>query len=130
MPQPIRKYSDIDATFFAHPITGDVPRLLDGEAAKRQIINVILTDNYARLFQPNLGSGISQLLFENFDPITEFRIKTRIEDSVRQHVPNVILRGVAVNVSNDYSGYNATIVFEVRNLPEPITLGVFLQRVR
>jgi phage baseplate assembly protein W len=57
-------YSDLNLFFTAHPITKDVTRLLDSDAVKRSVKNIVLTNYYERPFKPALGGGIRNLLFE------------------------------------------------------------------
>ena len=57
-------YSDLNLLFTAHPITKDVTRLLDADAVKRSVKNIVLTNYYERPFKPAFGGGIRNLLFE------------------------------------------------------------------
>ena len=65
--QKTKIYSDIDLRFTANPISGDVAKKYDVNAVKQSLRNLVLTQYYERPFQPNLGSPIYKLLFENLD---------------------------------------------------------------
>lgn len=125
-----REYRDLDLNFEAHPVLGDVNILKEAEAVKRSIRNLILTDNYERFFNPELGSGITQLLFELVSPITERRIVTAITDTIVTYEPRADLIDVDVRVNEEQNGYTATITFYIVNLVDPISMFVFLERVR
>ena len=61
-----RVYKDLNLNFTRNPVTGDVATVTDVNAVKRSIRNLLLTNHYDRPFHPEVGSGIPNLLFENF----------------------------------------------------------------
>jgi len=71
-------YSDIDLSFNRNPVTGDVTISYDEQAVLRSVRNLLLTNRYERLFQPNVGSNLTGLLFENTGPEMESVIATEI----------------------------------------------------
>lgn len=125
-----RKYSDLDLNFSAHPVTGDVSQLSDSEAVRRSVRNLILTENYERFFQPDLGSGVTGLLFENFTPITAERIRRAILDTIERYEPRAEMLEVTIEANPERNGFQATIIFYVVNLVDPVSISVFLERVR
>lgn len=125
-----RKYRDLNLSFYAHPVTKDVAILKDVDAVKRSVRNLVLTDHYERFFQPNIGSGVVQSLFENMTIATRYQLQTSIEDTIRTYEPRVNLLSVSVIPSPDNNSIEVRIVFEVVNTLEPVTVDVFLERVR
>jgi phage baseplate assembly protein W len=69
-------YSDLDLSFTRTPGKNDVALSYDEMAVIRALRYLLLTKHYERPFQPNLGSGIEQLLFEPMNPITSSHLKT------------------------------------------------------
>ena len=69
-----RDYIDFDFDFSANTETGDIFKKKDANAVKCSVRNLILTDFYERPFQPFLGSGVAQLLFELSDDITNIEV--------------------------------------------------------
>lgn len=130
MPEIVRPYSDIDLDFNPHPVTGDINLLKGVDAVKRSIRNLILTAPYERPFQPGLGSGITQLLFEPVNPMTQHAIEMAVKDVLRAHEKRATIVEVIANVNPDENGYNVTIVFAVDNLSQIAEIDVFLERVR
>jgi len=65
-------YSDIPTNFDVHPVKEDLVLVTNESAVKRSIRNLLLTDPYERFFNPLIGSGIRQTLFENVSKDTEF----------------------------------------------------------
>lgn len=130
MPPIVRQFSDLDLDFIPHPVSGDIIPLKDADAVKRSVRNLVLTGIYERLFQPKLGSGITQLLFEPINPLTQTSIEVAIKDVLRQHEKRATILSVVVNVSPDENGYEVTLTFSVDQLSEILTVDMFLERVR
>ena len=56
-------YKDISADFDANAITGDLDPVKNAISVKRGITNILLTSMFERLFQPELGSNLKDVLF-------------------------------------------------------------------
>ena len=69
MPTYTKTFRDLDFDFTANPVTGDVATVKDATSVKRGIRNILLTENQERLFQPEIGSGLKNLLFEPNDTL-------------------------------------------------------------
>ena len=67
-------YSDLDFTFTRKPGTNDVALSYDAQAVTRSIRNLILTNPYERLWNPNISTNLGALLFENISPIIIYKI--------------------------------------------------------
>jgi len=90
----------------------------------------LLTDRGERLMQPDLGGGIKELLFENMTPAVLTLIKDRVEECVKTTEPRAELVSVQVSSNIDDNFVGVKIVFYVRNVEQPITLDVILERTR
>ena len=75
-----RRFRDIDLDFGRNAVTNDVNIVEDVVAVKRALKNLIQTNFYERPFQPELGCGIRELLFENFTPMTKVFLERKIEE--------------------------------------------------
>ena len=60
-----RKFRDFDLDFSRNAVTNDINTIEDVISVKRSLKNLIQTNFYERPFQPELGCGIRELLFEN-----------------------------------------------------------------
>ena len=60
-----RVFSDLDLNFGIHPIRKDINRHLNEQAIINSIKNLVLTNFYEKPFQPEIGSGIRNLLFDH-----------------------------------------------------------------
>jgi len=123
-------YSDIPTNFDIHPIKEDLVLITNETAIKRSIRNLIMTDPYERFFNPRIGSGIKQTLFENMSQDTEYVLKEQIAETINNFEPRAKLISVSVKTVNDLNAYNVNIVFSIFNNITPITLDLILRRVR
>jgi phage baseplate assembly protein W len=112
------------------PLSGDITLLKDEDAVKDALKNLLLTDRGERLMQPDLGGGIKELLFENMTPAVLTLIKDRVEECVKTTEPRAELVSVQVSSNIDDNFVGVKIVFYVRNVEQPITLDVILERTR
>ena len=126
----IRKFSDLDLDFSAHPVTKDVVKKLNDNAIAGSIRNLLLTSHYERLFNPELGSNLKKMLFEPIDNITTSIIQGMILQTIKNYEPRVTIEDVIATPDYDNDRYDIKIVFFVNNTLEPITVSFFLERVR
>jgi len=124
------RYSDFKINFDYHPINKDLTKNTNEDSIKRAIKNLLFTDYYERPFQPKLGAGLKDFLFENIDDTTALSIQERIINTINKYEPRAILNLVEVKADADYNRYDAKIVFYTINNPEPVTFNTLLTRVR
>ena len=126
-----RIYKDIALSFERNAATKDVIVKKDVDAVKQSVRNLILTNHYERPFQPEIGSGISNLLFEPLDPITANSLTRVIGEVITNFEPRAQL--ISVDAQPDYNSnsYEVTINFRVINVPgELVSLTTMLERSR
>jgi phage baseplate assembly protein W len=123
-------YSDIDFAFTKKPVTADVALSYDAQAVSRSIRNLLNTQNYDRLFNPDLGSQITGLLFENISPIVASTMETIITNLITNYEPRARLQLVKVSSQPDQNAYNVSITFYVENATLPTTTTILLERNR
>jgi phage baseplate assembly protein W len=123
-------FKDIPLSFTAHPVTGNVKALVNRDAVKQSVKNIVLTNFYERPYSPNLGGDIISQLFENMDPITEYNIAKNIRQALDNYEPRAIVDEIKSDFYQDENAINITITFRVRNDAEPISVNVLLDRVR
>ena len=71
-------YKDFSLFFTPNPVTSDVTNVTDVQDIKRSVRNLILTEAWDRPFHPEIASGVRELLFENFTPVSIANIKNKI----------------------------------------------------
>ena len=125
-----RRFRDIDLNFNRNSVTNDVNVVEDVVAVKRAVKNLVQTNFYERPFQPELGCGIRELLFENFTPMTKVFLERKIEEVLVNYEPRINLQNVAVDDDQDKNRLVVDIYFYVVGVPGPQVVQTFLQRVR
>lgn len=130
MPKKVIRYRDLDLSLRPHPVTGDINILKDIEAVKASVKNLVLTNFWERPFQPKLGSNVRANLFENMDLLTEISVRDDIIAVLNKHEPRIELIEVVATATEDENRLAVKIKFSIINLVEPITIALFLKRVR
>ena len=125
-----RSFRDIDLDFDRNTVTNDVNVVEDVIAIKRSVRNLIQTNFYERPFQPELGCGIRELLFEPFTPMTKVFLQRKIEEVLINYEPRIQLQNVAVDDDQDNNRLVVDIYFYVIGVPGPQQVQTFLQRLR
>ena len=111
-----RAFKDISLSFSPHPITKDLPVLINERAIVRLVRNLVETIPTERFFQPNLGTEIRDTLFENFSRQTVNIIEDQVRDTVRAFEPRVGDVGVEVVAIPDNNNFEVKVLFEIRGL--------------
>ena len=126
-----RLYKDLALSFERNTATKDVIIKKDVDAVKQSVRNLIMTNHYERPFHPEIGSGISQLLFEPLDPITSNSLTRVISEVITNFEPRAQLVAVDSRPDPDSNSYEVTISFRVINVPgELVSLTTMLERSR
>lgn len=122
------RFKDFDLNFTAHPITGDVAMLTGEAAIKRSVKNLVLLNFYEVPFNPNIGSGVSRLLFEPYTPVTESNIEDAIFQVLDKFEPRINLLDVTAKGDPDRNNIDITLEFRIVNNPAPVTVEFVLER--
>jgi len=125
-----KSYADLSFDFTANPQTGDVATVKDAVSVKRGIKNILLTSPFERLFQPEVGSGIKNLLFEPMTPLTEQRLSDACRDAIEAWEKRASVIDIAVISEEEYNRYRVAIKFSINNSLETEQVDVFLNRER
>lgn len=128
--QTIKRYKDLDLNFQAHPVKKDINKHVDEYAVVNSIKNLLLTNHYERLFQPQLGSNVNQFLFENMDVITTSVLQKEIEQTINNFEPRASIQEIVVKPEYDNNRFSVQLTFFILNQTEPVTIEFFLNRER
>lgn len=127
----VRQYRDLDLFFSKNQGNGDVNKITGVEAVKRSIRNLVLLNFYEKPFNPEIGSDVRYLLFENMSPLTSVVLARAIEDVIEDFEPRARLISVRAFPNLDRNEYEVTIEFFVVNTPtELVDMTVFLEVLR
>jgi phage baseplate assembly protein W len=121
-----RSFKDISLSFEPHPVTKDLPVLINGRAIIRSVRNLVETIPTERFFNPTIGSNVRSSLFEFVDYATADVIKDQIIEVINnyeQRVTNVI---VQVDPIPDLNEFEITITFEIIGQEIPVQQFSFI----
>ena len=125
-----RVYKDLDLNFTEHPVKKDISKHTGERAVINSVKNLILTNHYERPFQPDLGSNVQRLLFENMDAVNAAALEREILQTIQNFEPRVRVNKVSVLPDYDNNRFVVDMEFIINNLTNPITINFFLERVR
>jgi phage baseplate assembly protein W len=80
----VRDFKDLDLSFIPHPVRKDINKHVGVKAVINSIKNLVLTNHYEKPFQPEIGSNVRKLLFENLDPITAIALQREIYQVIKR----------------------------------------------
>ena len=120
-----RTYKDMAYSMFANPMSGDIGKKTGASAVKGALVSILKTNFNERLFQPEFGTGIRGLLFEQMNPITEQRLKKEVESAVARHEPRAEVLGISVKAQEEQNRYEISVVFNVASEAETQKLTTY-----
>lgn len=112
-------FKDISASFQINPLNNDLIVIKNETAIARSVRNLILTKRGERPFAPNLGSGVSDLLFENIDKQTASVIRDEIILTIENYEPRVQIIEVIVKPNYDEGAMDCSIQYEIVGIDVP-----------
>ena len=112
-------FKDISATFQKSPINDDLIILKNTNAIARSIRNLVLTIPGEKPFQPDIGSNISQMLFENMDKLTAAALKDEIITTIENYEPRVDVNDVICEPNYDNNEYHVTVKYYIIGIDVP-----------
>lgn len=113
-----RSFKDISLGFLKNPFTKDVTSVTNEEAIKQSIKNIVLTSPGERFFNPNFGSKVSKLLFEQLDPFLIDSIRTEILNTISNYEKRV--KVVTLRCIPDYDDNAITVYLEYQIIGLPL----------
>jgi phage baseplate assembly protein W len=126
----VRTYKDLDLSFVPHPATEDINKKTGTLAIVQAVKNLVLLNYYEKPFHPEIGSNVRRLLFELATPATANLLSKEIKNVLSNFEPRIKLENVYVTLNDDNNSFDVTIVFFQVNVPEPITVSFYLERLR
>ena len=114
-----RSFKDISLSFSPHPVTKDLPVLINERAIVRSVRNLVETIPTERFFNLIIGTDIRASLFENFSRTTVNVIEDQIRDTVRNFEPRVDNVGIEVTSLPDDNTFEIKVLFDIKGLDLP-----------
>ena len=100
-PRVSRAFKDISFSFDPHPVSKDLPIIINERAIVRSVRNLVETIPTERFFNPTLGTDIRSSLFELVNYATATVIRDQIKDTVEFYEDRVENLNVKVDPQPD-----------------------------
>jgi uncharacterized protein len=123
-------YSDFTHTFLPHPNTGQLVRRTNIDAVKYAIRNLVLTNKYERLRNPEFGGNIRRYLFEPFIQGTAPEIEANVKWLIETYEPRAKVISVKATPNEDQNSMIVSLQFYVNNTEQMQEMDLTLYRVR
>jgi phage baseplate assembly protein W len=104
------------AVGFGFPLNGNavfVPTYQTRDQIKANLVNYLLTNRGERVFNPNFGADLRNLLFENISDTTTEDLRERIQNDISLYFPEVQVRQIIFDNIPDTNTINFTLTYEV-----------------
>ena len=108
-----RGFKDISMSFEVNPINNDIIGIKNSTAIARSIRNLVLTVPGERFFNEDLGSRVSEILFDSIDDISASSIRDEIEETIIKYEQRVKLNNVKVQPNYDNYEFDVTITYDI-----------------
>ena len=121
-----KAFKDISLTFVPHPVTKDLPVLINERAIVRSVRNLVETIPTERFFNSLIGTDIRGSLFENFSRNTAIIIEDQVRETINNFEPRVDNVRVEVNASVDTNTLDVKVLFDILGLEAPTQSFTFI----
>lgn len=122
--------SDFLTSFAVSPVGNQLGRVVNERAIVQSLKNIISTNLGERLFQPNIGSDVRRMLFENIAEENLTAVSSYIQTAILRNEPRVSLINIDVTAYPEENGIAITIYYNIINNPETLSFTYILKRVR
>ena len=114
-----KSFKDLSMSFKYNPLSGDLITLKNETSIARAVRNIVSTTPGEKLFSPDFGSSVSEILFENVDDITAISIRDEIRSSLSNYEPRVELIDVEVDPNFDENQFDVLITYRIIGVDIP-----------
>ena len=121
-----KAFKDISLTFVPHPVTRDLPVLINERAIIRSVRNLVETIPTERFFNSLIGTDIRGSLFENFSRNTAIIIEDQVRETINNFEPRVDNVRVEVDASVDTNTLDVKVLFDIIGLEAPTQSFTFI----
>ena len=115
-----RAFKDISLSFSPHPVTRDLPVLVNERAISRSVRNLVETIPTERFFNSLIGTDIRDSLFENFTPLTVTVMEDQIRTTISNYEPRVNNVRLEVMGLPDRNTLEVKVLFDIVGLDQPV----------
>ena len=114
-----RGFKDLSASFQTNPLSNDLIALKNESAIARSVRNLVLTIQGERPFQPTLGTGVNNLLFDNMDKLTASAIRSELRTTIENYEPRVEINEILVEADFEGNAFHVTLQYFIIGMDVP-----------
>ena len=114
-----RGFKDLSASFQTNPLSNDLIALKNESAIARSVRNLVLTIQGERPFQPVLGTGVNNLLFDNMDKLTASAIRSELRTTIENYEPRVEINEILVEPDFERNAFDVTLQYFIIGMDVP-----------
>ena len=112
-------FRDLSASFQTNPLSNDLIALKNESAIARSVRNLVLTIQGERPFQPVLGTGVNNLLFDNMDKLTASAIRSELRTTIENYEPRVEINEIIVEADFERNAFDVTLQYFIIGMDVP-----------
>ena len=114
-----RGFKDLSASFQTNPLSNDLIALKNESSIARSVRNLVLTIQGERPFQPTLGTGVNNLLFDNMDKLTASAIRSELRTTIENYEPRVEINEIIVEPDFERNAFHVTLQYFIIGMDVP-----------
>ena len=126
----VKKFVDISLAFTPNPVTGDLSVLKDERAINNSIKNIVMTVPGEVPFRRDMGSRVSDYLFDLVDPGTAGLIMMEIKRSIKYNEPRAEVQDVIVEAQPDRNQFAVNVSYKIVGYDEVFNFNHILRPTR
>ncbi len=118
------------AVGFGFPLNGNAvftPTYQTRDQIKANLVNYLLTNRGERVFNPNFGADLRNLLFEDVSGTTTEELRGRIQNDINSFFPEVQVKQVIFNNIPDSNTINFTLIYQIVLFGVEESVNILLQ---
>jgi phage baseplate assembly protein W len=95
----------------------------DADLIAQSIMQIIGVTPTERVFDPNYGCNVMEMVFENNDSLLQEIAKINIQNAISRHEPRAILQDITFSKNADGNALYVNIIFTVKYTGETGTVS-------
>lgn len=123
-----QRYRDLNLSFVAHPVTGDIGTLDEISSIKFSVRNILSTNFGERQYRYRLGSDVWRNLFSPNDSVTRLNMERAVREALQNHEPRVRLSSIETT-QYDHE-LRLKVNYRIVGLTEVYSTDITLRKVR
>lgn len=124
----IRSYTDLNVDFRSNPITKDIYAVKNEAAITQSIKNLVQTRFGERLMQPDIGSGVYNMLFEPLDVFSSMELQSKVLNVIKNYEKRVEVQEVQVAIMDNEDAAVVIVTYRIIGEPQIIQNQFILER--